>query len=68
MNDTRTTGVPRQRLLFDRTSFPAPLSADRLYEIEQDGWEPSRVVRGPDGCPLEYEFIRRADGPAATST
>jgi hypothetical protein len=44
--------------LYDRTSFPAPLSDDRLAEIEADGWELAATARGPDGQPREFEFVR----------
>ena len=67
MSDTGTTGAYRQQSLFRRVSCPAPLTALRLAEIEADGWELASVVRGPDGCPVEYEFIRRGEDPAAAS-
>jgi hypothetical protein len=66
MSDTGTTGVYRQQSLFRRVSFPAPLSADRLHAIEQDGWVLTSVVRGPDGCPVEFEFIRKGEDSTTT--
>jgi hypothetical protein len=52
--------------LFSRVSFPAPLTADRLAELEADGYEPAGVERDRAGLPTEYFFIRprRAEAPA----
>jgi hypothetical protein len=52
--------------LFSRVSFPAPLSADRLAQLEADGYEPAGVERDAAGLPVEYVFLRprRAETPA----
>jgi hypothetical protein len=67
MSDTTPTPADRQRSLFSRVSFPAPLSADRLHEIEADGWMLTATVRGPDGQPREYLFMRRGEDPTPPS-
>jgi hypothetical protein len=67
MSDTTPTPVYRQPSLFSRVSFPAPLSANRLREVEADGWVLTATVRGPDGQPREYLFMRRGEDPTPSS-
>jgi hypothetical protein len=50
--------------LYDRVSFPVPMSADRADELARDGWQCIGVERDPAGLAVEYVFLRprRAGG------
>jgi hypothetical protein len=55
--------IPAFRSMFARVYLPAPLTADKLTELEADGYWPVGIERDPDGQPVEYVFVRRTGTP-----